>query len=103
MGHKLIKIYLYSIVLLVLGLIISVSGSISSSLAYADDSSAVDSFNLSLPVSCTIGSSGGNHTQSIINNQYYGNYGLLWRFVSKDYLFDLHNSKIIVIFAAIKP
>lgn len=75
MGHKLIKIYLYSIVLLVLGLIISVSGSISSSLAYADDSSAVDSFNLSLPVSCTIGSSGGNHTQSVINNQYYGNLG----------------------------
>ena len=75
MGHKLIKIYLYSIVLLVLGLIISVSNSISSSLAYADDSSAVDSFNLSLPVSCTIGSSGGTHTQPVINNQYYGNLG----------------------------
>ena len=73
MGHKLIKIYLYSIVLLILSFIVSLSSYLNVSV-FADNS-AVDNFTLSLPVSCTIGSNGSTHAQSVNNNQYYPNLG----------------------------
>ena len=74
MGHKLIKIYLYSIVLLILGFIASLASYLST--PASADSSGVDRFTLTLPVSCTIdGGSSSTHTQSVINNQYYPNLG----------------------------
>ncbi|MBR2994283.1 hypothetical protein IKF43_02755 [Candidatus Saccharibacteria bacterium] len=74
MGHKLTKVYLYSVALLILGFIVSIS-SYSNVPVFADKSN-VDKLTLNLPVSCTIdGGSSSTHTQSVINNQYYPNLG----------------------------
>ena len=72
--NKVLKVYLYSIVLLILGFIVSFSSYLNVSV-FADKSN-VDKLTLDLPVSCTIdGGSSSVHTQSVVNNQYYDNLG----------------------------
>ena len=73
MGHKLIKIYLYSIVLLILGFIVSFSSYLSSSASA--DSSGVESVTINLPISCTISGSNNTHSETLVNNTYDSNIG----------------------------
>ncbi|MBR2993855.1 hypothetical protein IKF43_00480 [Candidatus Saccharibacteria bacterium] len=76
MGHQLVKIYLYSIVLLILGFIASIS-SYSSYLntSVFADTSGVDNFILTLPSSCTIQSVNNTHTANLENNTRNTNLG----------------------------
>ena len=73
MGRQLIKIYLYSIVLLILGFIASISSYLNTSV-FAD-SSGVDNFTLTLPSSCTIQSVNNTHTANLENNTRNTNLG----------------------------
>ncbi|MBR2993912.1 hypothetical protein IKF43_00765 [Candidatus Saccharibacteria bacterium] len=74
MSHKLIKVYLYSVMLLILGFVVSLTSYLST--PASADNAGTDSVTLNLPVSCTIdGGSSTTHTQSVVNNQYYPNLG----------------------------
>ena len=73
MGHKLIKVYLYSVILLILGFIVSLSSYLNVSVFATNTNN--DQVTVSLPISCTISGSNNTHTESLVNNTYDSSIG----------------------------
>ena len=92
MSHKLIRVYLYSIILLILSFVISFTSYFSTRSASAD-SSGVESVTISLPISCTISGSNNTHSETLVNNTYDSNIGGTDQFPNSNILTTYCNDK----------
>ena len=71
--NKALKVYLYGMVLLILGLLVSLSSYLNVSVFAVNTNN--DQVTVSLPVSCTISGSNNTHTESLVNNTYDSSIG----------------------------